>query len=96
MSNVNVLSNLGGLIFNEVVTKDLKRQCSKPLLNSTKKEGNWFSSGGEDFDCTYKAQEPKPLTISCFKMSERSGRVKLVDTSNARNTLPSETPILLL
>lgn len=55
-----------------------------------------FSSGGEDFDCTYKAQEPKPLTISCFKMSERSGRVKLVDTSNARNTLPSETPILLL
>ncbi|KAF4736831.1 hypothetical protein FOZ63_005293, partial [Perkinsus olseni] len=84
MSNVNVLSNLGGIIFAEVIAKDLKRQFSEPRVNPSMKGGGWFANGGKGFDCTFKAQEPKSLSVSCFRISD-DGRAIVVDTSNARN-----------
>ncbi|KAF4707002.1 vacuolar protein, partial [Perkinsus olseni] len=83
MSNVNVLSNLGGIIFAEVIAKDLKRQFSEPRVNPSMKGGG-FANGGKGFDCTFKAQEPKSLSVSCFRISD-DGRAIVVDTSNARN-----------
>ncbi|KAF4658570.1 hypothetical protein FOZ61_005513 [Perkinsus olseni] len=91
MSNVNVLSNLGGIIFAEVIAKDLKRQFSEPRVNPSMKGGEWFANGGKGFDCTFKAQEPKSLSVSCFRISD-DGRAVLVDTSNARTDGKSLAP----
>ncbi|KAF4695346.1 hypothetical protein FOZ60_004837 [Perkinsus olseni] len=100
MSNVNVLSNLGGIIFAEVIAKDLKRQFSEPRVNPCDEGGRVvvedmeprpFANGGKGFDCTFKAQEPKSLSVSCFRISD-DGRAVLVDTSNARTDGKSLAP----
>ncbi|KAF4674608.1 hypothetical protein FOL47_008999 [Perkinsus chesapeaki] len=61
MSNVNVLSNLGGIVFAEVIAKDLKRQFSEPRINPSMQGGEISRTGQPVLVDTSQARNNQPL-----------------------------------